>query len=104
MVLLITRGELLPESDRWNFGIFSVPIYVVSVAYSVLVTIVCFVSGAAEALNASLKTNNFVPDSTIIPDNKSHHELYDLGHERFWHRNGPCVDLRGAEALLSAGQ
>lgn len=45
MVLLVTRGELLPKSDRWNFGVFSIPIYVVSVAYSALVTIVCFVSG-----------------------------------------------------------
>lgn len=44
MILLITKGELLPKSDRWNFGIFSIPIYVVSVAYSALVTIVCFVS------------------------------------------------------------
>lgn len=45
MVLLVTRGELLPKSDQWNFGVFSIPIYVVSVAYSALVTIVCFVSG-----------------------------------------------------------
>lgn len=46
MVLLVTNGELLPKSDRWNFGIFSIPIYIVSVAYSALVTIVCFVSDA----------------------------------------------------------
>lgn len=45
MVLLVTNGEHLPKSDRWNFGIFSIPIYIVSVAYSALVTIVCFVSG-----------------------------------------------------------
>lgn len=44
MVLLVTNGEHLPKSDRWNFGIFSIPIYIVSVAYSALVTIVCFVS------------------------------------------------------------
>lgn len=57
MVLLITNGELLPKSDRWNFGIFSTPIYVVSVFYSALVTVVCFVSDGAfaatdDAMNA----------------------------------------------------
>lgn len=49
MVLLITQGDNLPKSDRWNFGIFSIPIYVVSVAYSALVTIVCFVGDDAVA-------------------------------------------------------
>lgn len=40
LVLLLTGGEMLPSSSRWNFGAFTKPIYVVSVAYSILVIIV----------------------------------------------------------------
>lgn len=69
MVLLITNGELLPKSDRWNFGIFSTPIYVVSVFYSALVTVVCFVSDGAvvatdNAMNADASSQ--IPQSSPV--------------------------------------
>ncbi|KAJ4129601.1 hypothetical protein NW754_003883 [Fusarium falciforme] len=40
LVLLVTDGKLLPSNSRWNYGIFTKPIYVVSVGYSILVVIV----------------------------------------------------------------
>ncbi|KAE8343714.1 hypothetical protein BDV24DRAFT_149334 [Aspergillus arachidicola] len=40
LILLITGGQLLPECDRWNFGIWSTPIYLISALYSVLVVVV----------------------------------------------------------------
>ncbi|PWY95325.1 hypothetical protein BO94DRAFT_553237 [Aspergillus sclerotioniger CBS 115572] len=43
LVLLVTRGRLLPENDRWNFGTWSIPIYGIAVGYSVLVVIVSFI-------------------------------------------------------------
>lgn len=44
LVLLVTKGKLLPENDRWDFGIWNIPIYLVSIGYSILVVIVSFVS------------------------------------------------------------
>ncbi|GAM36589.1 hypothetical protein TCE0_018f05789 [Talaromyces pinophilus] len=43
LVLLVTRGKLLPENDRWDFGIWNIPIYLVSIGYSILVVIVSFI-------------------------------------------------------------
>ncbi|RAL05475.1 uncharacterized protein BO80DRAFT_398059 [Aspergillus ibericus CBS 121593] len=43
LVLLVTRGRLLPENDRWNFGIWSIPIYGIAAGYSILVVIVSFI-------------------------------------------------------------
>ncbi|KAK9238964.1 choline transport protein [Lipomyces kononenkoae] len=43
LVLLSTNGKLLPKSDRWNYGIWTVPIYVVSIGYTLLVVIVAFI-------------------------------------------------------------
>ncbi|KAM6506661.1 hypothetical protein FSOLCH5_013636 [Fusarium solani] len=40
LVLLVTDGKLLPANNHWNYGVFSKPIYVVSVGYSILVVIV----------------------------------------------------------------
>ncbi|KAE8327938.1 amino acid/polyamine transporter I [Aspergillus sergii] len=42
-VLLFTRGDLLPNSNRWNLGICATPIYLVSVGYSILVVIVSMI-------------------------------------------------------------
>ncbi|KAH6712496.1 amino acid/polyamine transporter I [Leptodontidium sp. MPI-SDFR-AT-0119] len=46
LMLLITGGKTLPESDRWNFGIWGPPIYAISIFYSVLVVIVAFMPQA----------------------------------------------------------
>ncbi|KAK9371393.1 choline transport protein [Lipomyces kononenkoae] len=54
LILLITRGKLLPENDRWNFGIWSVPIYVTSVGYSILVVIVAFIPQSYPVTSVSM--------------------------------------------------
>ncbi|PYH77017.1 hypothetical protein BO82DRAFT_406628 [Aspergillus uvarum CBS 121591] len=33
LILLITGGQLLPACDRWNFGVWSTPIYLISVLH-----------------------------------------------------------------------
>lgn len=43
LIMLITGGSTLPESQSWNFGFFTIPIYVASVAYSILVVVVALV-------------------------------------------------------------
>ncbi|KAJ3549181.1 hypothetical protein NM208_g74 [Fusarium decemcellulare] len=43
LTLLVTGRKHLPRSDHWNFGIFSIPIYSISVGYSLLVVIVAFI-------------------------------------------------------------
>ncbi|KAL4902152.1 amino acid/polyamine transporter I [Aspergillus multicolor] len=42
LTLLLTGGELLPSSSRWNFGIWTKPIYLMTVGYSLLVALVAF--------------------------------------------------------------
>lgn len=42
-MLLLTGNELLPNSEHWNFGGWSKPIYTAAVGYSILVTIIAFV-------------------------------------------------------------
>ncbi|KAI9928663.1 hypothetical protein ASPWEDRAFT_168636 [Aspergillus wentii DTO 134E9] len=42
-ILLATKSNLLPTINRWNFRIFSKPIYIISVGYCVLVVIVAFI-------------------------------------------------------------
>ena len=43
LVLLVTRGRLLPECERWNMGVWGPPLYIVCVGYSILVVIVSMV-------------------------------------------------------------
>lgn len=45
LILLVTDGKWLPANSHWNYGVFTKPIYVISVGYSILVVIVSAVSG-----------------------------------------------------------
>ncbi|KEZ46730.1 hypothetical protein SAPIO_CDS0006 [Scedosporium apiospermum] len=43
LILLLTSGRTLPAKKEWNFGVWSKPIYIVSVLYCALVFIVAFI-------------------------------------------------------------
>jgi choline transport protein len=60
LVLLVTDGKLLPANNHWNYGVFSKPIYVVSVGYSILVVIV-------SAVCASLRSKATNSQDTQLP-------------------------------------
>lgn len=42
-ILLLTKRSMLLPSPRWDFGVWSNPVYIVAILYSVLVIIVAFV-------------------------------------------------------------
>ncbi|KAJ4050876.1 hypothetical protein NW756_003976 [Fusarium oxysporum] len=43
LVLLLTKRSMLHASPRWDFGVWSNPVYIVAILYSVLVIIVAFI-------------------------------------------------------------
>lgn len=55
LILLVTDGKLLPANSHWNYGVFTKPIYVISVGYSILVVIVSAVSAFLRSEAANLQ-------------------------------------------------
>lgn len=90
LVLLLTGGEMLPSSSRWNFGAFTKPIYVVSVAYSILVIIVAVVSTFSQKENHKLTDYK---DAAVPSSHNLEHELHHSGHGRFFHYYGLGVGI-----------
>ncbi|SCO47912.1 uncharacterized protein FFMR_08884 [Fusarium fujikuroi] len=43
LILLLTKRSMLLPSPRWDFGVWSNPVYIVAILYSVLVIIVAFI-------------------------------------------------------------
>lgn len=97
LVLLVTKGKLLPENDRWDFGIWNIPIYLVSIGYSILVVIVSFVShdsfynliewGQSYTENETNKMFHFFIDSPVLSCDSGEYELHCDRHERVCYRH-----------------
>lgn len=91
MILLVTRKKSLPEGVRWDFGIWSDLIYIVSVAYAILVVIVALVSPSWLSVYPIITNNS--TDSAGAPCYSIDYELYGLDYGMLYDHDGSGMDL-----------